>query len=150
MLASLHLLHKLGAHHFGPASHAAICLRATIKTLYQIVCSAGDRIVERAVKGRRANQCLQFVRRGATAMHDRHGLKTSSFEHFQAGIEMEELLRVLVVNVELKKVVRQLAVMNRVLRVKPFAVKNEPAAEHRFQRRSLYRSPLLELVILWM
>src|SRR5262245_59423971 len=81
-------------------------------------------------------------------MHNWHGLKASPFQHSQARVEIKELPRVLVVNVELEKIVRQLAVMNRVLRVKPFAVEDELAAEHRFQHRALHRSPLLEQVVL--
>src|SRR5690348_3189347 len=34
--------------------------------------------------------------------------------------------------------------------VEPFAVKNELAAQHHFQNRTLYRGPLLEQVVLWM
>src|SRR5438552_17699015 len=83
-------------------------------------------------------------------MNDGHGLQPSVREHFQPDVQINEPRRVFIVKVELEKVVWQPLVMDGMLRVEPFTVKNELAAEHGLQNGTLNRSPLLEQVVLRM
>ena len=55
---------------------------------------------------------------------------------------------ILVVDIEFKKVMRQFAIMNGMLRVKPFPIQNELPSNHRFQDGALDRGPLLEEIVL--
>ena len=116
VLALFHLLHEFGPDHFSAARDVATGFGAQVESFHQLVVAGCGRIVERAVKGRWANERLQFARRNTTPMNDQHGLQAGAVEHLQARVEVEELRCVLVVDVELEKVMRQLAVMDGVIR----------------------------------
>lgn len=148
VLALFDFLHEFGPDHFRTARDVAGGFGAHVETFHQVIRPAGDGIVERAVEGGRANERAQFFRRGEAAMEHGHGLEARAVEDSQARGEVEELRRVLVVEVELEEVVRQRAVVDGVLRVEPFAVEDEPAAEHRLQRGTFHGRPLLEEIVL--
>ncbi len=83
-------------------------------------------------------------------MNHRHRLQPHSSEHSQTRGKVKELPGILVLNVELEKVMRQLAIIDGMFRVKPFTVEDELTADYSFQHRTLYRSPLLEEIVLRM
>jgi hypothetical protein len=70
-----------------------------------------------------------------TTMNHRHGMQSSPVQYLKARGEFKELFRVLVVDVEFEKIVRQVPVMDGMLRVEPFTVQDELTAQHPFEHR---------------
>ena len=63
VLALFHLLHEFGPDHFRAVRDVAAGFGAHVESFHQVVRPAGDRIVERAVEGGRADKRAQFFRR---------------------------------------------------------------------------------------
>src|SRR5207248_1326548 len=122
VLALFHLFHELRSHQFSTTCHVTVRLSAAIKALHQVVRLMGYWIVKAAFKGRRRDAPLQLRGCNIASMDHRYCVDASTFKELQSSVEIEKLFRVLVVNIELEKVVRQVSVMEGVLRVKPFAV----------------------------
>src|SRR5580704_193201 len=66
-------------------------------------------------------------------MNHRHCMQTISVQYLQARSEVKKLTSILVVDVELEKIVRQLAIMDGMLRGEPFTAQDDLAAEHPFR-----------------
>ena len=87
---------------------------------------------------------------GWTAVKNRHGEQPGTLQQTEALLEAKKLLSVLVVNIKLEKIVRQLLVMDRVFGVKPFPVEDKTISQERFKDGALHCGPLFEKVVLRM
>src|SRR5947207_1001174 len=121
MFPLLHLLHELSTHKLGAPRHAAIGLGAQVKPFHQIVRATRKRVLEPAVVPGWADEVAKLFSGRRAATEDRHRENASPFEFFEPGGQIEEDLPLFVVDVELEEVVRQVAIMQRMPRVQPFA-----------------------------
>src|SRR5438093_1449417 len=89
---------------------------------------------------------FRFFERAGT--DDGNGLNRRVCQQAPALIQIEKRLSVLVVDIELKKVMCQLPVMNRVPSIDPLPEQDEPILKPLLQHMPLHRRPLLEEIVL--
>src|SRR5687767_9115043 len=150
VLALFHLLDEFRADDFSARGDATVLLGSEVKSLHEIIIAAGDWIFEVAVEFAGADEGEEAFGVERATMKNWDGEQPCALEHGQAPSELEKTRRFLVVDIELEKVVRQAAIENGMLRVEPFAVKDETVSKHRFQYRKFHGSPLLEEIVLRM
>lgn len=83
-------------------------------------------------------------------MDNGDGSDSGSLKQMETLSKIQKCSGLLVVDVELEEVVRQLAVMDRMPGVEPFAEQNEAIGETFLERRPLDDGPLFEQVVLRM
>ena len=150
VLALFHLLDEFRADDFSSSGDAAVLLGSEIKSLHEIIIAAGDWIFEVAVEFAGADESEEAFGVQRATMENGHGMQACAFKHIQTLVQVEKAGGLLVVNIELKKIVRQTSIEYRMLRVEPFAIQNETVSKNRFQCRTFHRSPLLEEIVLRM
>src|SRR5579863_2740275 len=81
-------------------------------------------------------------------MDDRNGFDSCPFQQAQALLQIEKRISLLVVDIELEEVMRQLAIEDRMPGVNPLTEQNESVLKLLFQQVPLDGRPLLEQIIL--
>src|SRR5690606_6262816 len=146
--ALLDLLDELGTHELCPPSDNAVLFRPQVQTFHQVIGTLRDRVLEVAVELRWSDQVFKVVTIHGARMNHRHRLDSRSFEQRHPTFKIEKDIPALVVDIELKEIVLQLPVVDRVSGVDPFAEQEESVFQTRLQHMPLRRSPLLEQVVL--
>jgi len=150
MDALFDLFDELAAHELRAARVYTARLGAKVNPFHQVVRDAGYRVLEPAIELRAPDRGFKFLLLHRTGLDHRHRSQSGAGEHRQSCLKTKKRSSILVVNIELEKVMRQITIVNRMPCIHPLAEQNEIASKHLFKHRALHHGPLLEEVVLRM